>query len=101
MKSSCSRPVRGYRAGRLGTIDTGRSQRRADATTDRALAWLGQARGAPYFLWVHYFDPHDTEVVPPDDLLGAATENHARARGSDDPLEALGARDHREAANMD
>ncbi len=31
-------------------------------STDRALTWL-QARGdreAPFFLWVHYFDPHHT-----------------------------------------
>jgi arylsulfatase A-like enzyme len=33
--------------------------RRADATTDRALAWLAAApAGKPWFLWVHYYDPH-------------------------------------------
>src|SRR5262245_46171310 len=33
--------------------------RRADATTDRALAWLAAApAGTPWFLWVHYYDPH-------------------------------------------
>jgi len=33
--------------------------RRGRATTDAARAWL-QSRegGAPFFLWVHYFDPH-------------------------------------------
>ncbi len=33
--------------------------RRADATTDRALAWLASASGRrPFFLWVHYYDAH-------------------------------------------
>jgi arylsulfatase A-like enzyme len=46
-----------------------RNQRRADATTDRALAWLG-ARDAstPWFCWVHYFDVHDYALVPPIDF---------------------------------
>jgi arylsulfatase A-like enzyme len=43
-------------------------QRRADATTDRALAWL-RDRDGPFFLWVHYFDPHDPWLVPPADVL--------------------------------
>lgn len=32
-------------------------ERKADLTTDRALQWLKTATG-PFFLWVHYFDPH-------------------------------------------
>lgn len=50
-----------------GIVNTGLAQRRADETTDRALAWLTDASGAsgPVFLWVHYFDPHDPMVVPP------------------------------------
>lgn len=36
------------------------------ALTDRALAWLEQSDpGAPFFLWIHYFDPHDPHVPPP------------------------------------
>jgi arylsulfatase A-like enzyme len=31
---------------------------RAREVTDRALAWLAQRGDAPFFLWVHYFDPH-------------------------------------------
>jgi arylsulfatase A-like enzyme len=40
--------------------------RRADATTQRALAWLDGARDAkrPFFLFVHYFDPHAPWVPP-------------------------------------
>ncbi len=40
------------------------AQRRADATTDEALAWLERAR-RPFFAWVHYFDPHDFSLIPP------------------------------------
>jgi len=38
--------------------------RRASDTTDRALRWLAGARGAPFFLFVHYFDPHEPYVAP-------------------------------------
>jgi len=33
-------------------------ERRSDVTTDRVLAWLDSAVDEPFFLWVHYFDPH-------------------------------------------
>jgi choline-sulfatase len=40
--------------------------RRADATTDLVLAWLRQRdRSRPFFLWVHYFDPHYPYLPPP------------------------------------
>jgi arylsulfatase A-like enzyme len=43
----------------------GQSQRPADVTTDRALEWLdGVSDDAPFFLWVHYFDPHDPYEPP-------------------------------------
>lgn len=42
--------------------------RRADKTTDKVLAWLNEKRGRPFFLWVHYFDPHQP-YVPPDSYL--------------------------------
>lgn len=35
----------------------------AEATTERALAWLAQAK-TPFFLWVHYFDPHSPYDPP-------------------------------------
>ncbi len=35
------------------------TERRADATADRALAWLDAiGSDARYFLWVHFYDPH-------------------------------------------
>ena len=44
---------------------TGGFDWRADTTTDRALAWLDALEaGAPFFLWVHYFDPHDPYEPP-------------------------------------
>ncbi len=51
-----------------GGVNTGQAQRRAGATTDLALAWL-ESRAAPFFLWVHYFDPHDPHLLPPRDYL--------------------------------
>jgi len=33
-------------------------ERRGDAVAERAQAWLEGARGEPWFLWVHFFDPH-------------------------------------------
>jgi choline-sulfatase len=50
-------------------------ERRADETTDRALKWLdgatagtaaSPAEARPWFLWVHYFDPHTPYEPPPD-----------------------------------
>ena len=48
-------------------------ERFADATTDAALRWLPTVRpatgssGAPWFLWMHYYDPH-APYEPPADL---------------------------------
>lgn len=36
---------------------------RAPEVTRRALEWLGSDR-TPFFLWVHYFDPHDPYEAP-------------------------------------
>ena len=33
-------------------------QRRADAVVDDALAWLAEPSPAPFFAWVHLYDPH-------------------------------------------
>lgn len=48
---------------------------RADVTTDAALAWLDETakdRRGPFFLWVHYMDPHHPyEPPPPYDELYA------------------------------
>ncbi len=33
-------------------------ERNAEVVTDAAVTWLATAGPRPYFLWVHYFDPH-------------------------------------------
>jgi choline-sulfatase len=43
-------------------------ERPALDTTEAALAWVrAQPRGRPWFLWVHYYDPHDP-YTPPERL---------------------------------
>ena len=53
-------------------------ERTADRTTDAALAWLDAARPegspkSPFFLWVHYFDPHAPYEAPVESMAGAAS----------------------------
>lgn len=48
--------------------DTETYQRRSDETTTKALAVLADAQ-QPFFLWLHYWDPHDTKRIPPDEFL--------------------------------
>jgi arylsulfatase A-like enzyme len=52
-----------------GFVNTGRAQRRADETTDRALSWLRQHGEEPFFAWIHYFDVHDPLILPPQEYL--------------------------------
>ncbi len=44
-----------------------RESRRGEAVTDAALAMLPRLR-RPFFLWVHYYDPHEP-YDPPSDLV--------------------------------
>jgi arylsulfatase A-like enzyme len=37
----------------------------AAEVTDRALAWIARPGSGPWFLWVHYFDPHHPYQTPP------------------------------------
>ena len=48
-----------------GEARIGFSERRGDGTTERAIAWLRTPRDRPYFLWVHYYDPH-AKFDPPE-----------------------------------
>jgi len=47
-----------------GTYD--QNQRRADAVTDAALAFVGEVDAERLFLFVHYFDAHDPYEPPPE-----------------------------------
>ena len=40
-------------------------ENRADVVADRALAWLAQNAGQPFFCWVHFYDPHAPYDPPP------------------------------------
>ncbi|HSL18893.1 MAG TPA: sulfatase-like hydrolase/transferase [Methylomirabilota bacterium] len=49
----------------------GYPERDARAVTDAALAWLaGPGSERPFFLWVHYYDPH-APYIPPSPFEGA------------------------------
>ena len=51
-------------AGQGGKWNVLEFQRRSDETTDLVLDWLSEGE-RPFFLWVHYWDPHDAVKVPP------------------------------------
>ncbi len=51
-----------------GSVETVRSQRNASETTVRLLPWLRENAMRPFFVWLHYFDPHDVTFVPPDSI---------------------------------
>jgi arylsulfatase A-like enzyme len=40
------------------SVTPGWDKRRADATTQEALNWIDATSGGPFFIFVHYFDPH-------------------------------------------
>ena len=56
-----------------GAVNTGSNQRRAGDTTVPALQWVENV-DQPYFLWLHYFDPHDPKLLPPQAFLDAYPE---------------------------
>ncbi|NIT36532.1 MAG: sulfatase-like hydrolase/transferase [candidate division Zixibacteria bacterium] len=45
-------------------LDENCGERRADEVTEAAIRWLKQPRRRPFFIWLHYFDPHD-DYLPP------------------------------------
>jgi arylsulfatase A-like enzyme len=42
----------------------------ADALDDLAIDWAGTRGDAPFFLWLHYFDPHAPYAAHPDAMNG-------------------------------
>ncbi len=64
------------------------TQRRGDATVERALAWWGTTTG-PRFLWVHLYDPH-SPYAPPDGF--APPIGGPDAPGNPDAVAAMAAR---------
>ena len=54
------------RVGAAGNVSTGLAQRSGRDTTNAALAWFAsRPRDRPFFVWIHYFDPHDPLMRPP------------------------------------
>ena len=53
----------------------GYSERRADRTTDRALEWLRRSGPRPFFLWVHYYDPH-ASYSPPEPFEDSSANDY-------------------------
>jgi arylsulfatase A-like enzyme len=54
----------------LGLAPPYKPERKADRTTDAAIAWLEANRSQRFFLWIHYFDPHGPlNPPPPYDIL--------------------------------
>jgi arylsulfatase A-like enzyme/tetratricopeptide (TPR) repeat protein len=49
-------------------LDLGSVQRPANLVVDAALAWLEGRQQAPFFAWVHLYDPH-TPYEPPEPFL--------------------------------
>ncbi len=70
-----------------GTVQTGMSQRRADDTTHAAVEWLraNTPGEKPIFMWVHYFDPHDPLVVPPDEFVQALLNSKIQPASDEKP----------------
>ncbi len=57
------------RDGDRGTAwNVARYQRRSDETTDLAIE-VADRLAEPFFMWVHYWDPHDDMQVPTDEFL--------------------------------
>jgi arylsulfatase A-like enzyme len=65
--------------------DTNRFQRRSDDTTDAALAWL-ETVDEPFFLWIHYWDPHDPNLLPPVEHVRRFVPGFERATTWNVPL---------------
>lgn len=63
-----------FRARRPGEDRYSTSERRGDAVLAHALTWLHDGDARPFFLWVHFFDPHEPYDPPPPfrERFGAA-----------------------------
>ncbi len=49
----------------LGLAPPYKPERKADRTTDAAIAWLEKNHDKRFFMWIHYFDPHGPLNPPP------------------------------------
>jgi len=77
-----------------------RRTRPAEEITEMGLAFLRENAGKPFFLWLHYFDPHEPRQAP-ERFRKGLTPYHAEIRRVDyhvglvlDEIERLGLREH-------
>jgi arylsulfatase A-like enzyme/Tfp pilus assembly protein PilF len=54
-----------FNFGRLSEANLDFMERPANEVVDQALKWLAKPRKAPFFLWVHLYDPHHPYNPPP------------------------------------
>lgn len=73
-------------ASRGGIVNTGSAQRGAGPTTSRAIAWLSALEGERFLGWIHFFDPHDSVLAPPERFTQRFPPQHHRR---DEVLRAL------------
>ena len=59
-----------------------KNQRRSDRTADLALAWMESAT-EPFFLWVHFWDPHDKLRRPPRPIVARFPPEPGRFKAAD------------------
>lgn len=70
----------------------GMTARSADQVSDRALAWLDEnAEAGKFFLWLHYFDPHDP-YEPPEAFRRFEPGNRSGKSGDTRALRAVARR---------
>lgn len=66
------------------------SERGAKATTAGAIQFVRQNKEGKFFLWVHYFDPHDPYEAPPEFAQRSAdSPYHAEVASMDHEIGAL------------
>jgi choline-sulfatase len=71
--------ARGFQSFDDDFTDGGKDKLRAKDTTARAARWLRRPSEKPFFLWVHYFDPHQPYAPPIKYLARFAPPSFDRA----------------------
>ena len=68
----------------------GMTTRTAGEVTDLAINWLGENTDEKFFLWLHYFDPHDPyqppqgNLKPPEGIEDGDARSYLKNRGDGD-----------------
>jgi arylsulfatase A-like enzyme len=58
--------------------DVENNQRRSDETAKAASDWIAE-REQPFFCWVHFWDPHDEKLLPPEPWIDEFGQPEAKA----------------------